>query len=180
MSNLVQARGVKHRDAVAALPFMDGSSSKPQGTSNRGVVAVEVLDDVYSSHMRESTVVDIYVNPRRPAKVFSGKQASTLVYRAMENKNRRLGRVFNGYVIRELRLKREGLSQERLAVLVGTTKANISKWERSTTYIAISYDMFMALAKALYVPPEELAMKLSEPTTHRPSAPAIPGVRKRR
>ena len=69
---------------------------------------------------------------------------------------------FNGDVIRELREARD-LSQEQLADRIGTGKANVSKWERARSYVAISYDLFLELAKALYIAPEELARRLSAP-----------------
>lgn len=77
---------------------------------------------------------------------------------------------FNGEVIRELREARD-FSQDRLAQLAKTTKANISKWERARRQVEISYELFLALAEALYIPPEELARKLATPVAEEPPHP---------
>jgi len=77
---------------------------------------------------------------------------------------------FNGAAIRKLRKKRE-LSLEQLAALVPhMEKANLSKLERATTYVAMSWDNFLDLARALYVAPEELRRMLSEPSSPPPAA----------
>lgn len=160
---------------------MNSGSSNSNSSSDRGVVSVEVPYDVDCSHGRESTPVDIIVNCSRPRKVSSGKRLSTLVYEHMDTKNRRRQTpIFNGHVIRELRDGRK-MSQDSLAELAGTTKANISKIERSETYVAISFDIFLALGKALYVAPEELARRLTEPPPRPPgSAPEPQRVDRRR
>lgn len=82
----------------------------------------------------------------------------------MESKRRRVRprEHFNGDVIRELREAR-GLSLDGLAQLVGTTKANVSKWELSRHYVAISFDLFMGLSRALYIAPEALADRIAAP-----------------
>lgn len=69
-------------------------------------------------------------------------------------------RHFNGDVIRQLREARD-LSQPQLAESIGTTKGNVSKWELARRPVAISYDLFLNLARALYIAPEELARRLS-------------------
>jgi len=84
---------------------------------------------------------------------------------------------FNGRVIKELREKRH-LSQEQLGASSGMGKANISKLERSRTYVAISYDNFLMLARALYVAPEELSRRLSEPVSSSPGPSAPPAYKR--
>jgi len=91
----------------------------------------------------------------------------------MDKKSKRIrvspSNYFNGDEIRKLREERD-LSLDALAKVVGTTRANISKWERSRQYVAISFDLFMALARALYIPPEELARRLSTPPAQPPAS----------
>lgn len=82
---------------------------------------------------------------------------------------------FNGWVIRDLRKTRD-LSLEQLAALAGMKKGNLSKIERARSHVAISYDSFLDLARALYVAPEELRRRLTEAP---PSAPShAPGERR--
>lgn len=164
-------------------PLVHGCPPYPESARDGGMVFIEVLEDVGCSHKPVGyTTVDLLVNQSRQAKVFSGKRTSTLRYLAMGNVRHRVrpSKHFNGDVIRQLREeKRNGLSQEGLAQLVGTTKANISKWERARQQVEISYPLFLALATALYTPPEELARLLSLQVTPIPTSNAIgrPGKR---
>lgn len=86
----------------------------------------------------------------------------------MGGSERRVRKYFNGQRIRELRKDRQ-LSQQALAEMIGTKKANVSKWERSRREVDISYKLFLALATALYKAPEVLAKELATPPS--PNAP---------
>lgn len=104
------------------------------------------------------------VKSARPEEVLHSGPCSRLLCRTMErgrNRARYLER-FNGEVIRKLRLER-GLSQDQLADLIGTKKANVSRWELSRTPVEIGYSLFLALSRALFIPPEKLAERLSAP-----------------
>lgn len=154
-------------------PLIYGCPPNPEGARDGGMVSIEVLEDVGCSHKPIGyTTVDLLVNQSRQPKIYSGKRTSTLRYLAMGNARHRVrpSKRFNGEVIKQLREeKRHGMSQDGLAQLVGTTKANVSKWERARQQVDISYELFLALAAALYTPPEELARLLSMPPA--PGAP---------
>lgn len=156
---------------------MNRRSSEPASAGNRGSVIVEVLEDIYGTHRnRQSTAVDVLVNCSRPREASSRKQGFPIGYFAMKKPPRVSPvRHFNGDVIRKLREGRD-LSQPQLAELIGTGKANVSKWELARQPVAISYDLFLNLARALYVAPEELARRLSTP----PDANALPSTAQRR
>jgi hypothetical protein len=175
VSSFLQADRLEGRDDLA--PFMDGGSGDSQRARNGGSVLTKMFDNVSGSHrLPESTAVDAIVNCSRPSEASSRKQGFPIGYFPMKKPPRVSPvRHFNGDVIRKLREGRD-LSQPQLAELIGTGKANVSKWELARQPVAISYDLFLNLARALYVAPEELARRLSTP----PDANALPSTTQRR
>lgn len=145
-------------------PFIDGLTGDAQRPRYGRLVPIEVSKGVGAAHgYLESTAVDNNVKHSRPQNESSGKPKSPLRYRPMAKPARIKPKLyFNGDVIREMRENRE-MSLEKLAALVGTTRANISKWELSRRYVAISWDLFLQLSKALYIAPEDLARRLGSP-----------------
>lgn len=164
MSGSLQADGVEWGDELA--PLVDGSSSDPAGARYGGPILFEVFDNICGAHRScESTAVDDKVNCSRPKEASSRKQGFPIGYFAMKKPPRvRPVRHFDGDVIKKLREGRD-LSQPQLAELIGTTKGNVSKWELAKRPVAISYDLFLNLARALYLAPEELARRLSAAPT---------------
>ena len=172
----MQATGLNGWDERA--PLVDCGPGNPQRPSDGSPVATEMLEGDSALHgASESTAVDQNVKRGRPGTISSGKQRFPLRYSGMAKPPRIKPTIhFNGDVIRQIREERR-LTLDRLAEVIGTTKANISKWERSRDYIAISWDLFLPLAQALYVAPEELARRLSAPP---PTSPAATESRRRR
>jgi ribosome-binding protein aMBF1 (putative translation factor) len=162
VSSFLQADSLEGWDELA--PFVDGGSGDPQRARDGGSVLTKMFDNVCGSHRSsQSTAVDVIVNCSRPLEASSRKQGFPIGYFAMKKPPRVSPvRHFNGDVIRKLREGRD-LSQPQLAELIGTGKANVSKWELARQPIAISYDLFLNLARALYIAPEELARRLSTP-----------------
>jgi DNA-binding XRE family transcriptional regulator len=164
VSGFLQADGVEWRDEIA--PLVDGGSGDPAGARYGRPVLIEVFNNICGAHRScESTAVDAKVNCSRPEEASSRKQEFPIGYFAMKKPPRVSPvRHFDGDVIRQLRDERN-LSQPQLAEIIGTTKGNVSKWELAKRPVAISYDLFLNLARALYVAPEELARRLSTPST---------------
>jgi DNA-binding XRE family transcriptional regulator len=162
VSSFLQADSLEGRDELA--PFVDGGSGDPQRARDGGSVLTKMFDNVCGSHRSpQSTAVDVIVNCSRPQEASSRKQGFPIGYFAMKKPPRVSPvRHFDGDVIRQLRDERN-LSQPQLAEIIGTTKGNVSKWELAKRPVAISYDLFLNLARALYVAPEELARRLSTP-----------------
>lgn len=149
-------------------PFVNRLAGDAQG-ARYGSLTAKVADCIGAFHgCAESTPVDCIVKRSGLFKSSSGGQESPIGYSPMKKPPRVSPLAyFNGDVIRKLREDR-GLSQPQLGELVGTTKGNISKWELARSPVAISYDLFLDLARALYIAPEELARRLSTPPTSAP------------
>ena len=160
MSAFLQTDRLERRDELA--PLVDGCPGDSKHARYGGSVISKVFDNICSAHRScESTAVDDKVKYSRLDKAPSGKRGFPIGYLPMKKPPRVSPvRHFNGDVIRKLRDERD-LSQPQLAELIGTTKGNVSKWELARQPVAISYDLFLNLAKALYVAPEELARRLS-------------------
>lgn len=151
-------------------PFVDGCPTYADSARESSLIGVKVLEGVSGSHVAQGyTPIYNKVNCSGLLIITSGARASTVRYPAMKKRRKVPGGPFNGDVIRELRDRRQ-LSQDQLADLVGTTKANVSKWELARSYVAISYDLFMKLSRALYIAPEELAERLATPAAPGHSA----------
>lgn len=164
MSSFLQADRLEGRDEIA--PLVDGGSGDSERARDGGSVLTKMFDNVCGSHqLSQSTAVDVIVNCSRPKEASSRKRGFPIGYFAMKKPPRVSPvRHFDGDVIRQLRDERN-LSQPQLAEIIGTTKGNVSKWELARRPVAISYDLFLNLARALYVAPEELARRLSTSTT---------------
>jgi ribosome-binding protein aMBF1 (putative translation factor) len=160
VSAFLQTDRLEGRDELA--PLVDGCTGDSKHARYGGSVISKVFDDICSTHRScESTAVDDKVKRSRLTKASSRKHGVPIGYLQMKKPPRVSPvRHFDGDVIRKLREGRD-LSQPQLAELIGTTKGNVSKWELARQPVAISYDLFLNLAKALYVAPEELARRLS-------------------
>lgn len=168
--NLLQTSGLKWRHETP--PVMDCLAIDAQHARHSGSIAIVELKDINAEHEHQSTVVDKKVKCSGLPTIYSAPQKSPLGYAPMGNPRRVVRRKpFNGWVIRELRKDRD-LSQEQLAALAGMKKANISKIERARSQVAMSYENFLDLARALYVAPEELRRRLSEAPPSGSPAPS--------
>lgn len=153
-------------------PLVHCLAVDPEVSGHGRSVSLVELENVSAEHMLESTVVDNKVKCSGPSIISPGLHGSTLGYRPMGNPKRIVKqRPFNGWVIRDIRKERH-LSQEQLAALAGMKKANVSKLERARSHVAMSYENFLDLSRALYVTPEELRRRLSEISPSGPTTAA--------
>lgn len=170
--NLLQTRRLKGRHELA--PVMNGLAQNPEISRDSSSIPVVKRKYISTEHVAQSTPVDHQSKRSRQETISSGIRQSPVGYLPMGTSRRIVRKTpFNGWVIRDLRLKRD-MSLDQLAGLSGMKKANLSKIERARSHVAMSYDNFLDLARALYIPPEELRRRLSETT---PTPPAAPGIR---
>lgn len=152
-------------------PVMDCLAVDTERARHRGPIPAVELEHVGAEHMEKSTALDDKVKCSGQRTIYSELQKSPLGYWPMGSPRRVVKKKpFNGWVIRELRDKRD-LSQEQLAAMAGMKKANISRLERARSHVAMSYENFLDLSRALYVAPEELRRRLSEVLPSVGSAP---------
>ena len=161
------------------VPFVNGIAPDAKGPRYGGLIAAEILKNVRFTQSANTVLCSRpAVYSGRVSKYPSGGLVPLLGSPGMDKKKRRVQRRFNGDVIRKLRRERGDMSLEQLAQLAGTTRGNISKIELSREYVAISWDVWLGICKALYIPPERLAELVSGAEVPaprgRPATPVAP------